>query len=92
MLMTTELFYGRIFSFDEILNSLETGYVIVSALIGIDCRKQLRNQMKGMLYNGATREELTELRDRCVDLSNRLNVVHRHENVPIEIPSIEESR
>ena len=83
-----DLLYGRVFSFDEILDDLETGYVIVATLIGIDCQYQLRNHMKGMLYNGATREELQELRDLCLDLATRLGVVFRSEAAPI--PSVED--
>lgn len=85
-----DILYGRIFSFDAILNDLETGQVIVSALIGIDCQHQLRNHMKGMLYNGATREELTELRDLCLDLARRLGVVFRNELQARPIPQIED--
>ena len=83
-----DLLYGRIFSFDAILDDLETGYVIVSTLIGIDCQYQLRNHMKGMLYNGATREELQDLLDLCLGLAKRLGVVFRSE--PRPVPSIEE--
>ena len=83
-----DLLYGRVFSFDKILDDLETGYVIVSTLIGIDCQYQLRNHMKGMLYNGATREELQELLDLCLGLANRLGVVHRSERRPV--PSIDD--
>jgi alkylhydroperoxidase/carboxymuconolactone decarboxylase family protein YurZ len=82
-----DLLYGRVFSFDKILDDLETGYVIVSTLIGIDCQYQLRNHMKGMLYNGATREELQDLLDLCLGLAKRLGVVFRSEARPV--PSIE---
>lgn len=81
-----DLLYGRIFSFDAILNDLETGYVIVSTLIGIDCQAQLRHHMKGMLYNGATRDELQALQNLCLDVANRLGIKFRHE--PREIPTI----
>lgn len=83
-----DLLYGRVFSFNEILDDLDTGYVIVSTLIGLDCQYQLRNHMKGMLYNGATREELQTLRDLCLGLAKRLGVVFRSE--PRPIPSIED--
>ena len=85
-----DLLYGRVFSFNEILGDLDTGYVIVSTLIGLDCQYQLRNQMKGMLYNGATREQLQELMDLCLDIARRLDVKFRSE--PRPIPHIEESR
>ncbi|KAJ1333121.1 4-carboxymuconolactone decarboxylase [Microdochium nivale] len=83
-----DLLYGRIFSYNGILNDLETGYVVVSALIGIDCQPQLRHHMKGMLYNGATREELQELQDTLLGLAARLGVQFRSERP--EIPSIDQ--
>lgn len=86
--MVRDLLYGRIFSFDEILDDLETGYVIVSTLIGLDCQYQLRNHMKGMLYNGATREDLQALLDLCLGLAKRLGVQFRSE--PRPIPYIED--
>ncbi|KAH7030583.1 uncharacterized protein B0I36DRAFT_383559 [Microdochium trichocladiopsis] len=82
-----DLLYGRIFSYDGILDDLETGYVVVSALMGIDCQPQLRHHMKGMLYNGATREELRELQDTLLGLAEMLGVQFRSTRPPI--PSIE---
>lgn len=82
-----DLLYGHMFSFDAILSDLETGYVVVSTLIGIDCQAQLRHHMKGMLYNGATREELMSLRDMCLDVVDRLGMKARGEPKPI--PTIE---
>lgn len=86
--MSLDLLYGRIFSYDGILNDLETGYVVVSALTGIDCQPQLRHHMKGMLYNGATREQLQELQDTLLGLAARLGVKFRSERP--EIPSIDQ--
>lgn len=83
-----DLLYGRVFSFDAILNDLETGYVIISTLIGIDCQAQLRNHMKGMLYNGATRHDLQRQLDLCLDVAKRLGVTFR--SAPKPIPSIEQ--
>ena len=82
-----DLLYGRVFSYDGILNDLETGYVIVSALVGLDCQNQLRHHMKGALYNGATREELQELYDVLLDLAKRLGVKFRSEKR--EVPRID---
>lgn len=81
-----DLLYGRVFSYDGILNDLETGYVIVSALIGLDCQNQLRHHMKGALFNGATREDLQELYDVLLDLAQRLGVTFR--SGKREIPQI----
>ena len=62
--------------------------MIVSTLIGLDCQYQLRNHMKGMLYNGATREELQELLDLCLGLAEKLGVKFRSEARPV--PSIQD--
>ncbi|OAA68639.1 hypothetical protein SPI_00834 [Niveomyces insectorum RCEF 264] len=83
-----DLLYGRIFSFDAILSDLETGSVIVSTLIGLDCQNQLRNHLKGMLYNGATREELEQLQDLCLGMAKDLGVTFR--STPRPIPSIDD--
>lgn len=82
-----DLLYGRVFSYDGVLNDLETGYVIVSALIGLDCQNQLRHHMKGALYNGATREDLEELYVVLLDLAERLGVKFR--SGKREIPNID---
>ncbi|KAH8897876.1 hypothetical protein GQ53DRAFT_837636 [Thozetella sp. PMI_491] len=81
-----DLLYGRVFSFDGILDDLETGYVIVSALIGNDCHIQLRHHMKGMLYNGATRQDLEELSSLLLGLAKSLDV--RFKSPSIVIPEI----
>lgn len=86
--MVRDLLYGRVFSFPDILDDKETGFVIVAALIGLDCQYQLRNQMKGMMYNGTSREEVTWLRDLCRDIAQRLNVRFRF-GPPDEIPHIQ---
>jgi hypothetical protein len=82
-LTIVDILYGRIFSYDGILGDLETGYVIVSVLIGIDCHIQLRHHMKGMLYNGATRDELQELQDTMLELADMLGVKFRSKRGPI---------
>lgn len=73
-----EVLYARIFSFDGVIDDLTTGYVIVSALYGLDCQNQLQHHMKGMLINGATREDLKSLRDQCLGLAKILGVSFRH--------------
>ncbi len=70
----SDLFYGYIFSFDEILGPLETGQVIIATLHGIDCQEQLKNHMIGMMLNGAERKDLFVLRDIVTAIAQRLNV------------------
>ena len=84
--MRAELFYPHIFSFDKILDRLESSQAMISCLIAIDCTGQARNQMKGMLWNGATREEVTMVRDVVLLIAQRLDV--RFKAGPIEVPEL----
>lgn len=86
--VVTEVLYARIFSFDGILDSLATGYAIVSGLYGMDCQNQLQHHMKGMLFNSATREDLEDLQGLCLGLAKILGVRFRHGPAPI--PTIPE--
>ncbi len=89
MIMTMhflELFYGYIFSFDEILDTLETEQVVVAALIGIDCQEQMINHMIGMMFNGAKREEVEALKNIVLALAVRLNV--KFKNPDIKVPEM----
>jgi hypothetical protein len=88
-MLLAELFYPYIFSFDKILNKLESSQAIVSSLIGIDCVGQARNHMKGMMFNGATREEVAMIRDTVVLIAERLGVKFKAGPVDVpEFPSI----
>ncbi|KAL2864088.1 uncharacterized protein BJX67DRAFT_390229 [Aspergillus lucknowensis] len=78
-----EILYGRVFSFNGVIDDLTTGYVIVSALYGMDCPNQLAHHMKGMLVNGASREDLKRLQDLCLGLARTLGVSFRHGPAPI---------
>lgn len=82
-----DLLYGRVFSFPDILDDKETGFVIVSALMGLDCQYQLKNQMKGMMYNGTSRADVIWLRDLCKEIAERLDVKFRF-GPPEDVPSI----
>lgn len=46
--------------------------------------------MMGMMFNGATREEVIELRALCMDLAGRLGV--RFRGSVVEVPSLDEAR
>lgn len=56
---------------------------MVSALYGLDCQNQLQHHMKGMLWNGATREQLVELQELCLGIVDVLGVKQRHGRAPI---------
>jgi hypothetical protein len=69
-----DLFYGYIFSFDAVLNMLETEQVVVSALLGIDCPEQAKNHMLGILANGGRDEDLIFIRDIVSRVAERGHV------------------
>lgn len=73
------------FSFDGILDDLTTGYAMLSGLYGMDCQNQLQHHMKGMLWNGATREDLVELQKLCLGLTDILRIQFRHGPAPIPV-------
>lgn len=83
-----DLFYSYVFSFDKILNDLETGQAIVSCLIGIDCQEQMESHMKGMIYNGASKEEVETIQNICLRVVERLGVKPR--TGPVSVPDIED--
>lgn len=83
-----DYFYGRIFSFDGILDDMETSQIIISCLIGIDCKQQLENHMKGMQYNGARKEEVEMIQEIVVRVAKKLDVRFKPGN-SISVPSIE---
>lgn len=84
-----DLLYARVFSYDGILDPLETGYAMVAGLYGVDCPIQQAHHMKGMMFNGATREDLEELRDLCVRIADALGVKFRYG--PCAIPDVGET-
>ncbi|KAJ5734895.1 uncharacterized protein N7483_000020 [Penicillium malachiteum] len=62
---------------DFIMDKLESSQAIITTLISIDCKGQARNHMKGMMWNGATREEVTNIRDSIVLLADHLSIAFR---------------
>ena len=82
---TIDVLYARVFSYDGILDDLTTGFVMVSGLYGLDCQNQLQHHMKGMLWNGATRQDLLDLQKLCLGIAEILNVKFRHPPAPIPV-------
>ena len=79
------MLYARVFSFDGILDDLTTGYAMVAGLYGLDCQNQLQHHMKGMLWNGATRQDLVGLQKLCLGLADILGIKFRHGPAPIPV-------
>ncbi|GAB7335033.1 hypothetical protein MBLNU13_g06892t1 [Cladosporium sp. NU13] len=80
-----DVLYARVFSYDGILDDLTTGFVMVSGLYGLDCQNQLQHHMKGMLWNGAARQDLLDLQKLCLGIAEILNVKFRHPPAPIPV-------
>lgn len=80
-----DVLYARVFSYDGILDDLTTGFVMVSGLYGLDCQNQLQHHMKGMLWNGATRQDLLDLQKLCLGIAEILNIKFRHAPAPIPV-------
>lgn len=79
-----ELLYPHVFSFDKILDKLESSQAIITTLISIDCKGQARNHMKGMMWNGATREEVKNIHGSVILLADHLGIQFR--DGPVEVP------
>lgn len=81
-----EFFYGYIFSFPGILDSIESAACIVAALLSIDCQEQVRNHMLGMQYFGASRDEVGAVRAVVVTIAEHLGVKGKKGRTAIEVP------
>lgn len=60
--------YSPLLSFTNVLNARETSLCIVASLIPQDVNPQLKGHLKGALNNGASKEELTDVRLIVFDL------------------------
>lgn len=60
--------YSPLLSFTDILLGKETSLCIVSCLIPQDVNPQLKGHLRGAINEGATKEELSDLRQLVVDL------------------------
>ncbi|KAL2846466.1 hypothetical protein BJY01DRAFT_234605 [Aspergillus pseudoustus] len=85
--LVSKLLYPHIFSYDGILSRLESSQAIISSLIAIDCTGQARNHMKGMLWNGASRKEVTMVRDIVALVAERLGVRFKNGGV-VDVPEL----
>ena len=86
LITVPDIVYGRLFSFDEIIDDMTSSYAMVSALYGMNSPGQMRNHMLGMLLNGASREELIELQKLLHGLAEILGVTFRFG--PVEVPTL----
>lgn len=63
---------------------------MVSALYSIDCPNQARNHMKGMMLQGARRDDIEAFRAVVLTIGEKLGV--RFKNEPIPVPQMVERR
>ena len=66
------------------MDKLESSQTIITTLISIDCKGQATNHMKGMMWNGATREEVINIRDSVLLLADHLGISFR--DGPVQVP------
>ena len=61
--VTARLMYGYLLSDLAVLNEVETSWVMLAGLVGLDCNAQLKGHLRGACNNGATREEVLAVRE-----------------------------
>lgn len=69
--------YGSLLSFTDVLSPKETSLVVVACLIPQDVNPQLKGHLKGALNNGATSEEVANVRQLSIDVSEWCGVTWR---------------
>ena len=88
LMRNLDIIYGRLFSFDAILDDLTSSYAMVSALYGMNSPQQIRNHLIGMQLNGADAGSLKEHQDLLLGLAEILGITFRFGPVPIPaVPS-----
>ncbi|CCH42254.1 hypothetical protein BN7_1798 [Wickerhamomyces ciferrii] len=61
--------YSPLLSYNDILNAKETSFVIIACLVPQDVNPQLKGHLKGALNNGATEEEVEQVRQLAILVS-----------------------
>ncbi|CRK37878.1 hypothetical protein BN1708_007543, partial [Verticillium longisporum] len=64
--VTARLMYGHILSNTQILSAPETSFVLIAGLIPQDVNPQLKGHLRGALNAGASKEEVTAVRDLVI--------------------------
>jgi alkylhydroperoxidase/carboxymuconolactone decarboxylase family protein YurZ len=71
--------YAPLLSFTRVLGPKETSLVVIACLIPQDVNPQLKGHLKGALNNGATVEEVMELRNMSMEICRWCGIGWRHE-------------
>lgn len=61
--VVARLMYGYLLSNVQVLDELETSWVLVAGLIPQDVNPQLKGHLRGALNHGATKEEVRAVRE-----------------------------
>ncbi|EGY23162.1 uncharacterized protein VDAG_04600 [Verticillium dahliae VdLs.17] len=64
--VTARLMYGHILSNTQILSAPETSFVLIAGLIPQDVNPQLKGHLRGALNAGASKDEVTAVRDLVI--------------------------
>lgn len=71
--------YAPLLSFTQVLGPKETSLVVIACLIPQDVNPQLKGHLKGALNNGATVEEVMELRSMSMEICQWCGINWRNE-------------
>jgi len=68
-----------VYGYTDVLNSLETSYVLVGALIAVDTPLQIGWHLANARHNGASLEEARAVRQIAIEASRSAGVSWRNE-------------
>ncbi|ODQ66108.1 hypothetical protein NADFUDRAFT_51376 [Nadsonia fulvescens var. elongata DSM 6958] len=71
--------YAPLLSYTDILTPKETSFVVIACLIPQDVNPQLKGHLKGGLNNGASREEIMQVRQMSIEISKWCGIDWREE-------------
>jgi hypothetical protein len=71
--------YGSVYNYSEILNQLETSYVIVGALIAVDTPRQIGWHLDNARRGGASFEQARAVRQIAIEASESAGVRRRND-------------
>ncbi|KAI9511356.1 hypothetical protein F5148DRAFT_1171894 [Russula earlei] len=77
--------YGVVYGYTEVLNQLETAYVLVGALIAVDTPRQIGWHLANARRGGASLEQARAARQIAIEASRSAGVIWRN-----EVPEVKE--
>ena len=70
--------YGFTYSFNKHLTTVETSFLLVTALIASDTPLQIEWHLAGAKRNGATQEEVQAVRQMAIDIADHTGIRRRN--------------